>query len=417
MSYRQYKYEKQLTDLQKKESPDGSTCLISLYVPPKKAISSFIQELTEEIGTATNIKSKFTQKNVVSALRNVIGKLRLYKNKSPESGLAIFAGVTADSGHKDYKLESYVFEPVEPISRKLYVCDNRFHVDHLIDHLVEKDIFALLAIDSAKATIATLKGDQVEILKTTRSGAAKKHKKGGQSSARYARLREEAISRFLKRVTDDMKQFFLEDPDFELKGVIIGGPGQIKNQITEHFDNRLKKKIVGIKDLGYGGDRSGINELVTESFDVLEGVAIMEEKRFVRQFLDALMSEKANYGEKEVRQNLLMGAVDTVLVSRGITLVRVKAKCQSCNHIEEKTLKSNEISTYISEIQKQQCQQCSSVKWEIEQKDLIIDLGELAEKSGAKIEIINSQTEEGRQILNFGGICAILRYSAVKTTF
>jgi peptide chain release factor subunit 1 len=354
---------------------------------------------------------------VVSALRNVIGKLRLYKNKSPESGLAIFAGVTADSGHKDYKLESYVFEPVEPISRKLYVCDNRFHVDHLIDHLVEKDIFALLAIDSAKATIATLKGDQVEILKTTRSGAAKKHKKGGQSSARYARLREEAISRFLKRVTDDMKQFFLEDPDFELKGVIIGGPGQIKNQITEHFDNRLKKKIVGIKDLGYGGDRSGINELVTESFDVLEGVAIMEEKRFVRQFLDALMSEKANYGEKEVRQNLLMGAVDTVLVSRGITLVRVKAKCQSCNHIEEKTLKSNEISTYISEIQKQQCQQCSSVKWEIEQKDLIIDLGELAEKSGAKIEIINSQTEEGRQILNFGGICAILRYSAVKTTF
>ncbi|MHA2293121.1 MAG: peptide chain release factor aRF-1 [Candidatus Hodarchaeales archaeon] len=417
MSYRQYKYEKQLTDLQKKESPDGSTCLISLYVPPKKAISSFIQELTEEIGTATNIKSKFTQKNVVSALRNVIGKLRLYKNKSPESGLAIFAGVTADSGHKDYKLESYVFEPVEPISRKLYVCDNRFHVDHLINHLVEKDIFALLAIDSAKATIATLKGDQVEILKTTRSGAAKKHKKGGQSSARYARLREEAISRFLKRVTDDMKQFFLEDPDFELKGVIIGGPGQIKNQITEHFDNRLKKKIVGIKDLGYGGDRSGINELVTESFDVLEGVAIMEEKRFVRQFLDALMSEKANYGEKEVRQNLLMGAVDTVLVSRGITLVRVKAKCQSCNHIEEKTLKSNEISTYISEIQKQQCQQCSSVKWEIEQKDLIIDLGELAEKSGAKIEIINSQTEEGRQILNFGGICAILRYSAVKTTF
>ncbi len=48
---------------------------------------------------------------MVSALRNVIGKLRLYKNKSPESGLAIFAGVTSESGHKDYKLESYVFEP------------------------------------------------------------------------------------------------------------------------------------------------------------------------------------------------------------------------------------------------------------------------------------------------------------------
>ena len=116
MSYRQYKYEKELTDLQNKDSPDGSTCLISLYVPPKKAIPGFVQELKDEIGTAKNIRSKFTQKNVESALRNVIQKLRLYGNKAPESGLAIFAGVTSDSGHKDYKIESYVFEPIQPIS-------------------------------------------------------------------------------------------------------------------------------------------------------------------------------------------------------------------------------------------------------------------------------------------------------------
>ena len=87
----------------------------------------------------------------------------------------------------------------------------------------EKDVFALLAIDSAKATIATLKGDHIQIIKSTRSGAAKKHRKGGQSSVRYARLRVEAIARYLKRVSDEMKQYFLEDAKFELKGVIIGG--------------------------------------------------------------------------------------------------------------------------------------------------------------------------------------------------
>ncbi len=410
MSYRQYKYEKELTDLQNKESPDGSTCLISLYVPPKKAISGFTQELNDEIGTATNIRSKFTQKNVVSALRNVIGKLRLYGNKAPESGLAIFAGVTSDSGHKDYKIESYVFEPIQPISRKLYVCDNRFHVEHLIDKLIEKDVFALLAIDSAKATIASLKGDHVEIKKSTRSGAAKKHKKGGQSSARYARLRVEAILRFMKRVADDMKQFFIEDKNVDLKGVIIGGPGQIKDQIVEQFDNRLKLKIIGIKDLGYGGDKSGINELVENSQDVLEGVVIMEEKKIVKQFLDALMTEKANYGEKAVRENLIMGAVDILLISKGIDLVRVKIQCQNCNNLREKTMKQSEVDNFISIQQKQQCDQCKLVKWDIKQTDLILDLGELAENSSTRVEIISNQTEEGRQIQSFGGICAILRY-------
>ncbi|UCE12388.1 MAG: peptide chain release factor 1 [Candidatus Heimdallarchaeota archaeon] len=412
MSYIQYKHEKELTKLREKESPDGSTCLISLYVPPDRAISAFVQELTEEIGTATNIRSKFTQKNVISALRNVIGKLRLYRNRSPASGLAIFAGVTTDSGHKDYKLESYVFEPLQPISRKLYVCDNRFHVEHLIDRLIEKNVYALLAIDSAKATIATLKGDYVEIVKSTRSGAAKKHRKGGQSSVRFARLREEAISRFLKRVADDMKQFFIEDAKFELKGVLIGGPGQIKDQVVEHFDNRLKTKVIGIRDIGYGGDKSGINELLMESHDILEGVVLIEEKRLVRKFLDALMEGKANYGEKEVRQNLQMGAVDTLLISRGIDLIRVKAECLNCGYTDEKTLKQDEVNNYTTTVLRNQCPQCKVTKWEIDQNDLILDLGSLAEKTGASIEIINPQTEEGRQIQSFGGICAILRYTA-----
>lgn len=350
-----------MASLQEKQSPDGSTCLISLYIPPKRRISDFVQELSDEIGTATNIRSKFTQKNVISALKNVIGKLKLYGNTAPNSGLAIFSGVTGTSNK--YKLESLVFDQLtQPISRKLYVCDNRFHVEHILDLLVEKDTYALLAIDSAKATIATLKGDSVQIVKSTRSGAAKKHRKGGQSSVRYARLREEAIQRYLKRVTDEIRQFFIENADFELKGIILGGPGRIKDQIVKYFDPQLKGKIVGTKDLGYGGDKSGINELVASSVDILAGVAIVEEKKLVHRFTQALIEGKANYGEKQVRENLGMGAVDILLLSSGLDAA------------------------------------------------LILDLGELAEKTGTQVEIISQQTEEGRKIQSFGGICAILRY-------
>jgi peptide chain release factor subunit 1 len=410
ISYKAYRFEKELTDLKEKESPDGSTCLITLYVPPNRAIPDIVQELSDEIGTATNIKSKFTSKNVISALRTVIGKLKLYGHKAPESGLAIFAGATASSGYKDYKIESYVFEPEDPISRKLYVCDNRFHVDHLIEKLGEKDVFALLAIDSAKATIATLQGDHVQIIKSTRSGAAKKHRKGGQSSVRFARLRVEAIARYLKRVADEMKQYFIEDNRFELKGVIIGGPGQIKDQIAEYLDYRLKEKVIGIKDLGYGGDEGGINELVASSDDILEGLAIIEEKQLVNRFKSTLIEGKANYGEAQVRDNLLMGAVEVLLISESVNQVRITATCNNCGNLIAKTLKPVAVTDFVNSIQKQQCSQCNSINWDIVEKDLIIDLGDLAEKSNTRVEIISSQTEEGRQIQSFGGICAILRY-------
>ena len=247
-------------------------------------------------------------------------------------------------------------------------------------------------------------------MKTTRSGAAKKHRKGGQSSVRFARLREEAIDRYLKRVADDMKQIFIEDSTFDLKGIIIGGPGQIKDQIVNHFDPRLAEKVLKILDIGYGGDQSGINELLTASSDILKGVRIREEKEFVRLFEHALMEGKAEYGEKQVRKALLMGAVEVLLISAGIELVRIKASCQNCNYTEEKTLNPGEVDDHISNHQKQQCSECKSVNWEFEIRDLILDLGDLAESTSTKVEIISPQTEEGRKIQTFGGICAILRY-------
>jgi peptide subunit release factor 1 (eRF1) len=74
-------------------------------------------------------------------------------------------------------------------------------------------------------------------------------------------------------------------------------------------------------------------------------------------------------------------------------------------------MKQSEVENFISIQQKQQCDQCKLVKWEVKKTDLILDLGELAEKSNTRVEIISNQTEEGRQIQSFGGICAILRYA------
>ena len=216
-TFKDFVYRRKLEELSDKRSQDGSTCLVSLYIPPNRVLSDFVSELTDEIGTAANIRSKTTRKNVTTALQSLVGRLKQMGAKSPQGGLAIFAGVTSAG-----KNEFHMIYPPNPISKKLYVCDSFFHTVHLADHLVEKEAYGLITLDGTTATIAILRGTHLEIKKTTRSGAIKKHRAGGQSSVRFQRLHEEAVLRYLKRVADYAKDLYIENPEIEIKGLIIG---------------------------------------------------------------------------------------------------------------------------------------------------------------------------------------------------
>ncbi len=102
-----YQYKKLIEKL------DGikgkGTELISVYITPGFSLSQVVQQLREEEGTAKNIKSKNTRKNVISALRRIINFLQKYSqkhgNKAPENGMAIFSGdVTGQRGKSNIEL-------------------------------------------------------------------------------------------------------------------------------------------------------------------------------------------------------------------------------------------------------------------------------------------------------------------------
>ena len=118
------------------------TLMVSLYIPANRGLSDFVNELTTELGTAANIRSKTTRKNVTTALQSTLGRLKQMGHKAPESGLAIFAGVTTSG-----KSEFHLLAPPNSIARKLYVCDSFFHTDFLEDYLEEKDAYGLIAIE------------------------------------------------------------------------------------------------------------------------------------------------------------------------------------------------------------------------------------------------------------------------------
>ncbi len=410
-SLERYLLEKELEDLEKKKSVDGSTCLISLYIPPERQISDFVQELVNELGTATNIKSKTTRKNVQSALNSLIARLKMLPTQAPEKGLVLFCGVTEDG-----KMEFHNVPLVEPVRQKLYVCDSSFHTEHLREQLKEKETYGLIVMDRSAATFAFLKGKHLNVLKTIYSHIMGKHRAGGQSARRFERLIEEQAHNFMKEVGELGKKLFLEDLEEEdLKAIIIGGPGSTKEDFYKgtYLDNRVKEKVVDLIDTGYT-EEEGIKELVERSANILQNLRYMEEKRIVQKFLEQLAKDTGylTYGEREIREALQQGAVDTLILSEGLDKVRIKIQCQSCDYEEEKTLPREEVEKEEEKLAERHCPKCkSSLLSIIEKTDIVKELGELAEETGTSVEIISTDTEEGTQLLNaFGGLAAILRY-------
>lgn len=416
-SLAKYRIRKQLEEITSIRSPDGSTSLVSLYIPPNRVISDFVQELTNEIGTAQNIRSKTTRKNVQTALQVLVGKLKLLGAKAPDTGFAMFAGVSAETNKNEYFL---VIPPEgNKISRKLYQCDSQFHTEYLEEYLVEQDKYGLLVLDASDAVVGILKGTNIEIIKKAQSGSIKKHRAGGQSAARFQRLHEEAIHRFLVRIANYAKDAFIDDvgknEKIAVKGILIGGPGPTKNKFFsgDFLDPRLKELVLKVVDIGYSANKEGVRELIERAQDTLTGVRYLEEKQIVQQFLDHVYRDTglASYGEKEISEAIELGAVDTLLLSRDLNKLQIFVECGTCKTTTSYVIKAEEKNDFISKLSEKTCQECNSSNLTVlEIKDLIQDLGEKGEAIGATIEVIGSETEEGMQLLQMGGICAILRY-------
>ena len=337
------------------------TELVSVYVPQDYDLNKIINHLAHEQGTASNIKSSATRKNVTDALERMIQHLKLFK-RNPPNGLCVFSGNVAErEGQHNFKVWS--IEPPIPLKTRIYRCDKEFVLDILRDMLDVKEVYGLVVMDRRDANIALLKGKSIIHLVKTHSEVPGKFKAGGQSAMRFSRIIEGAAKDHYKKVAEYMKEAFLSMPG--LKGIIVGGPGPTKYDLVEggYITNEVKKKIIAIKDLGYTGE-FGLEELLEKSQDVLAAEDVMEEKKIVNRFLEMLATKQkmVAYGETDVMSKIKMGVADKVLLSEDLS--------------DEK-----------------------------------IEEFEAASKTfGTEIIIISTQTREGAQLRDLGKAAAILRY-------
>jgi len=337
------------------------TELITVYISAGHDVNSVQRQLEAEKSTAKNIKSTGTRKNVTEALEKIVRHLKSLK-KTPENGLALFCGnVSKSEGQQDLQL--WDIEPHMPIKIRLYRCDKEFVLEPLKEMLEVSEVFALLVMDRKEATIGLLEGKRIEVMQKMTSGVPSKVRAGGQSSQRFHRITEGLTRDFYKRIADEMKKIFFEMP--KLKGILIGGPIPTKDEFidNEHMVTKLREKIIGKIDLGDSSE-SGLKELVEKSQDILASQEIIKEKKLMEKFFETLgeRPDLATLKELDTKKAVEYGAVETLFLSKDVD------------------------------------------------KGVAKELKIIAKNIGSNIEIISTETEEGQQFYNLGGIGAILRF-------
>lgn len=348
--------------MQELESHKGKhTELITVYIASNYDVNTVQKQLEGEKSTAKNIKSTTTRNNVIDALEKIVRYLKTLK-KTPENGLALFCGnISPVEGQQDLQL--WDIEPPIPLKTRLYRCDKEFVLEPLREMLEVEEVFGLLVMDRKEATIGLLEGKRIEVLQKMTSGVPSKIRAGGQSSQRFHRITEGLTKDFYKRIAEQMKTIFFEMP--KLKGILIGGPIPTKDEFVDggYLTDKLAEKVIGKIDIG-DSDESGLKELVNKSQDLLLTQEITQERKLIEKFFEALgeRPKLSTLREEDTETALKYGAVDTLFLSKDIDKLTAKK------------------------------------------------LKDLAERSGAKIEIISLETEEGQQFKNLGGIGAILRF-------
>ncbi len=376
------------------------TELVTVYIPAGSNLHDIVSQLRSEQSTAENIKSKQVRKNVTAALDKIIRHLQLYK-KTPENGLAVFCGnVSEREGVADIQL--WAIEPPERLKTKMYWCDQVFVLEPLLEMVEEKEIYGIICLDKSEADIALLKGKKIEPISHAESIVPGKSRAGGQSSARFSRIREGLLNDWLKQVGETANKIF--DEHKEVKGIIVSGPGPIKEMFLkeDYVYARIKEKILGVVDTSYTGEH-GLHETLERGEHLIKEAAVIKEKKMLQRFFRELQKPNglAVYGINEVLDYLRKGMVDVVIVYENITLKEVEYECR-CGI--SKKIVENELN--------KRCEKCNYPMKVLGEKDLIEMLEEECKNYGTTVFVVSSDTREGEQFKELGGVGAILRYRA-----
>lgn len=386
----------------------NGTSMISLIMPPKDQISRVSKMLSEEYGTASNIKSRVNRLSVLGAITSAQQRLKLY-TKVPTNGLALYTGTILTDEGKEKKVTTD-FEPFKPINTSLYMCDNKFHTKALQELLEDDARFGFIIMDGNGALFGTVCGNTRDIMHKFDVDLPKKHGRGGQSALRFSRLRTEKRHNYVRKVAEVAVQLFITNDRPNVTGLVIAGSADFKTELaqSELFDMRLQAVILKIVDVSYGGE-NGFNQAIEMSGECLANVKFVQEKKLIQKLFDSIALDTGKYciGVDETLKALELSSIETLVVYENLDVNRFTLKNSQTGETHAVFLRPDE-----EKQQKHLHDEATGVEFTVEEKVLMLDwLLENYQAFGSQLEFVTNKSQEGSQFVKgFGGIAGLLRY-------
>jgi len=387
----------------------NGTSMISLIIPPGDQLSRVNKMLSDEYGTASNIKSRVNRLSVLSAITSTQQRLKLY-NKCPPNGLVMYCGTVITEDGKERKV-NIDFEPFRSINTSLYLCDNKFHTADLNELLMDDEAFGFIIMDGNGCLYGTVQGSSKDVLHKFSVDLPKKHGRGGQSALRFARLRLEKRHNYVRKVAELATQLFVTDgckPN--VQGIVLAGSADFKSELmrSDLFDMRLSKIVIKMCDVSYGGE-NGFNQAIELSAESLSNVKLLKEKKLLQKYFDQIAQDTGQFCfmVDDTLKGLEMGAVEDLIIWDNLEIQRYKVR--NIQTQEETIL-------HLSKEQETQDKYFRDSKTgveleTIEKMALVEWFAENYKDFGCKLEFITDRSAEGTQFVQgFGGIGGTLRW-------
>jgi peptide chain release factor subunit 1 len=402
-----FKVKKLIKNLQ--AARGNGTSMISLIIPPGDQISRVNKMLSDEYGTASNIKSRVNRLSVLGAITSTQQRLKLY-NKCPKNGLVIYCGTVITDDGKERRV-NIDFEPFKPINTSLYLCDNKFHTEDLNELLMDDEAFGFIVMDGNGSLYGTVQGSNREVLHKFSVDLPKKHGRGGQSALRFARLRLEKRHNYVRKVAELATQLFVPDGQRpNVQGLVLAGSADFKAELmrSDLFDQRLQKIVIKMVDVSYGGE-NGFNQAIELSSDTLGSVKLMKEKKLLQQYMDEISQDtgKFCFMVEDTLKALELGAVEDLIIWENLEVNR---------YVLRNTSTSEETIVHLTKEQEGNDSffhdQETGVELEVIEKESMVEwMANNYKQFGCNLEFVTDRSGEGTQFVKgFGGIGGILRW-------
>lgn len=233
-----------------------------------------------------------------------------------------------------------IFEPPKPVTKDVYLCDKKFHIESFLKLYKDDICYGLVYIRGDKYEMYKINGTLVEKLSYKKVELPKNHNNGGQSQGRMSRIRDEKIHNYIQITLEEcIKQYSNDVAKNNIKLLILAGFGDkfrlLYNEIckSSHFIS-IKNNIELLKV----DNKLSLEDIIIESREISKKYRFKYEMDILNNVEKMLNKGDSllEYGKKEVEKLLCNQMLKQLIMFKNKINDKIIEKCLNvgCELIE-----------------------------------------------------------------------------------